>query len=319
MKKDKKNLRIAFMGTPEFSVHILEALLQNNYPVVAAFTQEDKIAGRKKILKKSPVKIFCEQNGIPTFTPKKLDDESVRILRDKQVDLIILVAYGKILPKNILETPPLGAINIHPSLLPKFRGPSPVQNALLHGEKITGSTIMLMDAGVDTGDILSQKEISIDDQETYVELKKKLAFFSADLLVGTLDDFLEGKITPQKQDSSKASYCKLIKREDGQISWSEDSKTIFNKFRAFFGWPGIYTLWRNNGEIKRIKLNKISCAEGEFADRKIGEAFLYNDSVCVKCGVGAIAIHEMQLEGKMNMSSANFINGYKNFIGAILG
>jgi methionyl-tRNA formyltransferase len=318
MKKDKKNLKIAFMGTPDFSVHILESLLQNKYSIVAAFSQEDKIVGRKKIIKKSPVKIFCEENEIPIFTPKKMDKETVQILRDKQADLIILVAYGKILPKIVLETPPLGAINIHPSLLPKFRGPSPVQNALLEGEKITGSTIMLMDEGVDTGDILRQKKIPIDDQETYIELKKKLAPFSADLLAETLDDFLEGKIIPQKQDSSKASYCRLIKREDGKINWNENGKSIFNRFRAFFGWPGIYALWNSGGIAKRIKLNRISLIEGDFTDKKIGETFLHDDFLCVKCGAGAIAIHEMQLEGKVNMPSTSFINGYKNFLGAIL-
>lgn len=318
MEKGIRNPRIAFMGTPEFSVDILDALLKNNYQVVAAFTQEDKIVGRKKILQKSPVKIFCEQNRIPVFTPKKLDEESVKILKDNGIDLIVLVAYGKILPKIVLETPALGAINIHPSLLPKFRGPSPVQNALLEGEKMTGSTIMLMDAGVDTGDILSQKTLPVIVGENYIELKKRLAVFSADLLVETLKDFLEGKITPQKQDSTKASYCKLIKREDGKIDWNEKAETIFNKYRAFFGWPGIFAIWNHNGEAKRIKLNRISFTKENFEDKKIGEVFLHDDSVLVKCGLGAVRVQEMQIEGKNNMPSKNFVNGYKDFIGTVL-
>lgn len=318
MGKNKKNLRIAFMGTPAFSVVILEALLKNGYPVVAAFSQGDKPVGRKKVREKSPVKIFCESRNIPVFTPEKINAATIKILQDFRIDLVILVAYGKILPQDFLATPALGAINVHPSLLPKFRGPSPVQNALLAGEKITGSTIMLMDAGVDTGDILSQQELSIAENETYPELKQRLATFSSRLLVETLADFLQDKIIPQKQDVSQASYCKLIKREDGQIDWHEDGTTIFNKFRAFFGWPGIYALWENAGSIKRIKLHKIQYLEGDFSAYQVGEVFCSGNLPCVKAGTGAILIQQMQLEGKAEMPAGNFINGYKNFIGSIL-
>lgn len=318
MVKNKKELRIAFMGTPAFSVVILEALLKNNFPIFLAFTQEDKIVGRKKILEKSPVKLFCEKKNIPVFTPKKIDADVVQCLRDYKVNLVILVAYGKILPPAFLDTPALGAINVHPSLLPKFRGPSPVQNALLHGEKITGSTIMLMNAGVDTGDILSQKEFFIEDAETYPNLKQRLATFSAQLLVETLDSFLQDKIIPRKQDSSQASYCQLIRREDGQIDWHDAGIVIFNRFRAFSGWPGVYALWENEKSPKRIKLTKISYLAGDFSAYQIGEVFRNGDLPCVKAGVGAIAIHQMQLEGKSAIPASSFINGYKNFIGSIL-
>jgi methionyl-tRNA formyltransferase len=318
MQKNKENLRLAFMGTPEFSVVILESLLENGYPVVAAFSRTDKVIGRKKILEKTPVKICCEKNNIPVFTPEKIDAEALKVLIDFKIDLIILVAYGKILPKTFLDMPALGAINVHASLLPKYRGPSPVQNALLAGEKITGSTIMQMDAGIDTGDILRQKEFPIRDGEDYPALKKRMSHFSADLLIETLEYLLQGKVTPQKQDASLASYCQLIRREDGLIDWREDGRAIFNRSKAFSGWPGIYTFWENGGGKRRIKLNRISFVEGDFAERQIGEVFVENKLPCIKAGTGAIAIHEMQLEGKSNMSGANFLNGYKNFIGSII-
>ncbi len=318
MQKKKENLRIAFMGTPAFSVVILEALVKNNYPIVLAFSQDDKAVGRKKILEKTPVKIFCEKENIPVFTPQKIDAEAMDLLQQFEIDLVILVAYGKILPAAFLATPPLGAINIHPSLLPKFRGPSPIQNALLNGETVTGSTVMLMDAGVDTGDILRQKELAIDTAETYVELSRRLADFSAALLLETLADFLQNQIVPQKQDATQASYCKLIRREDGQIRWSEDGKTIYNRFRALAGWPGIYTIWENQGQSKRIKLHEISYLAGDFSLYQNGEAFLQENALCVKADTGAIVIHQLQLEGKTSVTATQFLNGYKNFIGIIL-
>jgi methionyl-tRNA formyltransferase len=318
MNNNKEELRIAFMGTPAFSVTILEALKKNGYNIAMAFSQDDKAVGRKKVIEKTPVKIFCEQENIPIFTPKKIDAQAIKLLRQFEIDLIILVAYGKILPPDFLAVPPLGAINIHPSLLPKFRGPSPIQNALLEGDAITGSTIMLMDAGVDTGDILRQKEITISAQETYLELSAELASFSAALLLETLDDFLQNKILPQKQDTTQASYCKMIRREDGQISWLENGQTIFNKFRALAGWPGVHTLWEDGEQIKRIKLHQISYLEGDFLNRSIGETFLQDQKLCVKAGTGAIAIHQLQLEGKASIATNDFLNGYKNFIGIIL-
>lgn len=318
MQKQKENLRIAFMGTPAFSVTILEALVENDYHVALAFSQDDKAVGRKKIIEKTPVKIFCEQKNIPIFTPQKIDVEAVALLQQFKIDLVILVAYGKILPQAFLEIPPLGAINIHPSLLPKFRGPSPIQNALLEGELVTGSTIMLMDAGVDTGDILRQKKISINPQETYIELSQKLAIFSSTLLLETMVDFLQGQIVPQKQDATQASYCKLIRRNDGQIHWQESGEAIFNKFRALAGWPGIYTLWEDGGQSRRIKLHSIGYVAGDFSSYRNGETFLQESALCVKTGTGAIAIHQLQLEGKTTMAAAKFLNGYKNFIGITL-
>ncbi|MDP1884434.1 MAG: methionyl-tRNA formyltransferase [Candidatus Moranbacteria bacterium] len=319
MPENKKNLRVVFMGTPEFSATILTALIDDGYGIVGVFTQSDKKVGRKQILEKSPVRIVAEKNGIPVFTPAKLHAEAVEELRSLKPDLIILVAYGKILPQAVLDLPRLGAINIHPSLLPKFRGPSPIQNALLAGEKITGTTIMLMDAGIDTGDILRQKEIAINPDETYVELAEKLSGFSAELLLETLDGFLAGKIVPQKQDGTSASYCKLIKKTDGQIDWEDTAKNIYNKYRAFAAWPGIFTSWNADGQAKRIQLKKITLIGDDPADRRQpGEIFRQDNSIHVRTADGAIGLAEIQLEGKPAVKAVDFINGYKNFIGSKL-
>lgn len=318
MTEDKKNLRVVFMGTPEFSAEILAALIAGGYGIVGVFTQSDKKVGRKRILEKSPVRVAAEKNGIPVFTPAKLHAEAVEELRSLKPDLIILVAYGKILPQAVLDLPRLGAINIHPSLLPKFRGPSPIQNALLNGEKMTGTTIMLMDAGIDTGDILRQKEIAIGPDETYVGLAGKLAGFSAGLLLETLDGFLAGKIVPQKQDGASASYCRLIGKDDGRIDWNGSAENIYDKYRAFASWPGVFTYWETDGQSKRLKLNRLSLAAGDSTALRSGTVFQRDGAVCVQTADGAVKLEEIQLEGKPPVSAGDFINGYKNFIGSRL-
>lgn len=302
------------MGTPSLSAEIFESLLEAGYNIVSVYSQPDKKVGRKQILEKTPVKLLAEKNNIPVYEPRKFDESAIELLRAQNPDLIILVAFGKILPKAALEIPRLGAINIHPSLLPKYRGPSPIQNALLNGEKITGTTVMLMDADVDTGDILAQQEISIDPDETYPELEKKLADLSSKLLLNTLPDWIRGKITPQTQNDSLASFCKLIQKADGKINWNAAAESIYNQYRAFFGWPGIFTLWNQ----KRLKLNKIRLASDSFEGYKIGEVFQINDIIYVKAKTGAIILEEIQLEGKPNTQAIHFLNGYPNFVGSIL-
>ena len=314
MPENKNNPRVIFMGTPHFSAEILLVLLDHKYNICAAFTQPDKKVGRKQILEKSPVKVLAEKNDIPVFTPNKLDQEAVAIAKNLNPDLIILVAYGKILPQAFLDLPKTGAVNIHPSLLPKFRGPSPIQNALLEGEKITGTTIMLMDAGMDTGDILKQESIEILPDETYFELEEKLIRLSSRLLLEVLPELIDQKIIPQKQDGAKATYCRMIAKNDGQLDWRASSEMIYNKYRAFASWPGIFTYWNS----KRLKLNMISLAPKEVSQHDIGEVFKINDALYVQAGNGAIELKEVQLEGKPNMQISDFVNGQKNFIGSIL-
>lgn len=314
MSENKNNLRILFMGTPHFSAEILSALLDHKYGICAVFTQPDKKVGRKQILEKSPVKILAEKNNIPVFTPHRLDQEAIAKAKNLNPDLIILVAYGKILSQAFLDLPSRGAVNIHPSLLPKFRGPSPIQNALLEDEKITGTTIMLMDAGMDTGDILKQETVEISPNETYFELEEKLIQLSSRLLMEVLLELIDQKIVPQKQEGEKATYCKMIAKNDGQIDWHDPAEMIYNKYRAFAKWPGIFTFWNS----KRLKLNKISPTSIETSAHQPGEIFEYTDGVCVQAGRGAIKIEEVQLESKPNMKISDFVNGQKKFIGSIL-
>jgi methionyl-tRNA formyltransferase len=314
MPEKKENLRVIFMGTPDISANILEALLQDSYNIISVYTQPDKKVGRKQVIQKTPVKILAEKNNIPVYDPRKLDEITITQLREQKPDLIILIAYGKILPPAFLDAPSLGAVNIHPSLLPKFRGPSPIQNALLTGEKITGTTIMLMDAGMDTGEILKQAEIEITSTELYAELEKKLTQLSIEILLETLPKWLNGEIMPQKQDDSMATYCKMIRKADGQINWNDSAQVLYNKYRAFSAWPGIFTLWND----KRLKLSNIKFVANNSASHKTGEVFEVDNIIYVQTNSGVIELAEVQLEGKPNTKIVDFVNGHKDFIGSIL-
>lgn len=311
----KQKNKIIFFGTSEFSEVILNSLIKTGYDIAGVFTRPDQKIGRRQEWQKTPVKILAKKNNIPVFDPKKLDETAIKQIKDLSPDLIILVAYGKIIPQSVLDSPKFGAINVHPSLLPKLRGPSPIQNSLLAGEKETGTTIMLMDAGIDTGDILSQKRISVGQDETFPELSQKLAGKSAKLLLETIPLWIEGKIKPQKQNNEAATFCQLIKKEDGKINWHESAQSVYNEYKAFYSWPGIFTVW--NG--KRIKLNKIILAKDKSGKKQpAGKVFKLNDGLAIQTRKGAIILEELQLEGKPNVKAADFINGYKNFIGSIL-
>jgi methionyl-tRNA formyltransferase len=211
-------------------------------------------------------------------------------------------------------------INIHPSLLPKFRGPSPIQNALLNGETETGTTLMLIDGGIDTGNILKRVKTEINRDENAQMLSDRLASLSADLLLETLPLWIEGKIESSKQMDSEATLCQLIERNDGRIIWTDEAESIHNRFRALSSWPGIFTFWENEGEVKRIKLNKISFLK-ENPDKikhHLGEVFQFGEKIGVQTILGIVILEEIQPEGKENMKIADFINGYQNFLGSIL-
>jgi methionyl-tRNA formyltransferase len=320
MANDKTiKIRTVFMGTSEFSESVLSSLLENQYNIVSVYTRPDKKVGRKQEIQKSPVKIIAEKNNLPIFEPKKFDEAVISELKKQKPDLIVVVAYGKILPKAVLEIPGFGAINIHASLLPKYRGPSPIQNSILNGEEKTGTTIMLMDKDVDTGDILSQQETAIGKNETSFDLFKRLSRISAELLLKTVPLWVERKISPTKQDGAKATLCQLIEREDGKIQWTDEAESIYNRWRAFFPWPGIYTFWEHNGVLKRIKLNKIDRLKNNpEVKHHIGEVFQIGDKFGVQTVSGIVTLEEVQLEGKDNLLIDDFINGYPNFIGSIL-
>ena len=312
MKKDLQKIKIIFMGTPEFSKTILESLLENKYNIISVYTQGDKKVGRKRELQKSPVKILAEKNNIPVFTPEKLKAE-VENIQNQNPDLIIVAAYGKIIPQEILDIPKYNAINIHPSLLPKYRGASPIQNTLLNGDEMTGTTIMLMSKEVDAGDILKQITIDIDLNDKLPELSEMLAEKSAELLLETLPDWINNKIEPQKQDPQKATFCQMLNKDDGKINWDESVEKIFNRFRAFYPWPGVFTFW--NGQ--RIKLNKIRLGEVSSHAESCGKIFETDEGIAVQTKNGIIILEEIQLEGKNNVIAKNFANGYPDFIGSI--
>lgn len=321
MGKEKKSikLRVIFMGTSQFADQILSSMIEAGLNVISVYTKPDKKSGRDREMKKSAAKLLAEKNNIPVFQPEKLNEESIQEISSQKPDLIVVAAYGKIIPKAILDIPGFGVINIHPSLLPKFRGPSPIQNAILSGETKTGTTIMLMDEGVDTGDILKQAELEIGKDETNQELSIRLADLSGKLLLEVLPLWIERKIEPAKQDNSQATLCQLIEREDGKIIWANEAESIYNLYRALIPWPGTFTFWEINGTFKRIKLNKINFSREKISEKHhIGEVFQIEGKVAVQAMLGVIFLEEVQLEGKENIKIEDFVNGYKDFVGSIL-
>jgi len=318
-KQDSIKLRTIFMGTSSFSESILKSLIDAQYNIISVYTQKDKKVGRKQELQKSAVKILAEKNHIPVYEPVRFNDEVIDEAKKQKPDIMIVAAYGKILPKAILELPGFGAINVHTSLLPKYRGPSPIQNAILNGEKETGATIMLMDEGIDTGAILAQEKIDINENDTTQSLSEKLAQISSDLLLEIIPLVAKRKINPQSQDNNLATLCQLIERSDGKIMWSDEAESIYNRYRAFSPWPGIYAFWENGDAIKRIKFKKISLAKNNPQTQyHIGEVFQIGENYGVQTALGAIILHEIQIEGKDPADIKAFANGYPNFVGSIL-
>lgn len=318
MEKNTK-LRIVYFGTSLFSKKILETLIENSYNVVAVFTRPDLPQGRDMAIEKSPAKILAEEKKIPVYKPSKLDEKAVAEIKNLKPDIIILAAYGKLLPRTILDIPGFGCLNVHASLLPKYRGPSPIQNALLNGETETGATIIQMNKGIDTGDILAAKKVAITPEDNAETLEKKVAEAGAALLIETLLPWIERKIEPLKQNDAEASVCQLIEREDGRIIWENEAEKIYNMYRAFYPWPGIFTYWNRGGRLERIKLNKISIQKNDPETKyDVGKIFQLGDKIGVQCLKGVIIIDELQPEGKKSMPIGDFINGRPEFIGGNL-
>src|SRR3989338_4843982 len=318
-----KNLKLIFLGTPDFAVPFLQALIDNKMRPVLLVSQPDEPVGRKQELKSPPVKVLAQKFSIPLSQPNTKAG-LLKILKENQPDVCVLVAYGKIINEEALKIPKFGFVNVHPSLLPKYRGPSPVQTAILNGDKITGATIMLIDQKIDHGPILSQEKIEILPTDNNQTLHNRIAKISAGLLVESLTKYLKGGLEPKPQDDSKATFTKVIQRSDGQVDWSKSAEQINHQFRAFYPWPGIFSHWGR----KRLKIADLSVLEGDFSlpaesrrekagpNLKPGEVFLgQNNSLAVRCGQGAIRLERVQLEGKKEMSGEEFLRGYKNIIG----
>ncbi len=303
------------MGTPEFAVPSLNALINAGHKILAVFTQPDKPVGRKQIITPSPVKVFAFQHNIPVHQPTKLRDEAARAELEplfKQADAGIVAAYGKLLPEWTLEAPRLGCINVHSSILPKYRGAAPINWAIVNGETETGVTIMQMDEGLDTGAILLQGKLVIGADERTPELTARLAELGAGLLVETLAKLERGAITPQPQNNKEATYAQILKREDGLVDWNLSATQIRNRMRGFTPFPGCYTML---GEQKLEIVN----AQAEAAEQALEPGTICEvnkTDFAVACGANSkLKITEVQPAGKKPMSARDFLNGAKLQVG----
>ena len=309
---------IVFMGTSEFAVPVLESLVDSAYHLAAVYTQLDKPAGRGKQITSPPVKDLALKYGIPVLQSNTLmSGEAMNELAGFEPDLIVVAALGQILPGEVLSLPRFACLNVHPSLLPRHRGPSPVANALLCGDQVTGVTIMLMDVGMDSGPILAQREIGISLTDTTGILTPRLAHTGAGLLLDVLPRWLASELEPQAQDERQATYSKLISKEDGEIDWSLSAVELWRQVRAYDPWPGSYTWWKG----RRLKLYEVS-PFGEVRKGQVGEVLPLPETpfkVGVVTGRGILGLAQVQLEGKRKMRGEEFILGQRNFVGSILG
>ncbi|MFA6391299.1 MAG: methionyl-tRNA formyltransferase [Patescibacteria group bacterium] len=307
--------RVAFFGTPDFAVPALQALLSMpEIDMVTAVTQPDKPVGRKQELTAPPVKKLSEKYNLPVCQPERIKSTKFdQCLSDLELDVAIVVAYGKIIPEKVLDMPKHGWLNIHGSLLPKFRGASPIQAAILNGETETGVTLMKIDAGLDTGAIIKQKIIPISNEDNFESLHDKLALLGADILKDSLIDYLNEKLKPIPQDDSIATKTAIIKKEDGRIDWTKDAQQIARQIRAYYPWPGSFC--KHDRKTLKIHSADISDAKIQLDPGKIS----YTDnSILIGSGKGNLKILKLQLEGKRLQTANEFINGNPDFKNAQL-
>jgi len=299
-------MNIVYMGTPEFSVGPLRELVKH-YNVSLVVTQPDRKVGRKQEIKYSPVKEFALENNIEVFQPEKIREDYQKVL-DKKPDLIITCAYGQIIPKEILDYPKYKCINIHASLLPKYRGGAPIHHAIINGDEYTGITIMYMDEAMDSGDILYQEKIKIEENDNVGTMFNKLSDLGSKMIIDFLPKFLNGEITPIKQNADEVTYAYNISKEDEKIDFNNNSKDIFNKIRGLNPFPVSYTLL----DDKRVKLYASRIGSSN-KNGEIGEIIhIYEDGIGIKTKDGEIIITELQFEGKKKTLAKEYINGLQN-------
>ncbi|MBU0646590.1 methionyl-tRNA formyltransferase [Patescibacteria group bacterium] len=312
-------MKVIFLGTPEFAAPFLQELINDpEIEVAAAVCQPDKPVGRKGELTPGAVKVLAQKNGIEVHQPASLKtNEALVELSAIDADFFVVVAYGKIIPKQILDLPKYGCVNVHPSMLPKYRGPSPIQWAIAQGDAETGISIMLLDEGMDTGPILAFEGISIDGEETYETLVDKIHARGPKLLSETLKRLIKGEISPVPQSTQGASISKLLSREDGRIDWTKTMGEIDRRWRAYQPWPGAWSVWNKNGQVARLKILKMAPTDFE-ADLPPGTVAIKNNRLYVDCSDGTLELLEIQPEGKGRMSIPEFLNGYSEINGAVL-
>lgn len=300
--------RIVFMGSPEFAVPTLRLLAQN-YPVIGVVTQPDRPAGRGQALTPPPVKLLAIELGIALIQPPRLrQPEAMEQLRRWSPDLIVVAAFGQILRPEVLDLPPLGCLNVHASLLPRWRGAAPISAAILAGDALTGVTIMRMDAGVDTGPILSQRTEAIRPDDTTATLSQRLAMLGAELLIETLPGYLSGEIRPQPQDDALATYAPMLKKEDGMLDFGRSAVELERRVRAFQPWPGAYMEW-SNGPLKVLK----AAVDEAPQIASPGQRLVHHGLPAVQTAHGLLLLEEVQPAGKKPMSGKAFLQGARNW------
>ncbi len=305
-------MNIVFMGTPDFSVPCLQALLDAGYPVTGVFTQPDKPKGRGYQLAPPPVKEFALTQNLPVFQPKTMRDaETLEQLKGCNPDLIVVVAYGKLLPKEVLDLPRLGCINVHASLLPKYRGAGPVQWSIINGEEETGVTTMYMAEALDTGDMLESASLKIGENETADELMERLSHLGAELLISTVKKAEEGTLKPVPQDEALSTYVSMLDKEMARLDFNKPAREVHNLIRGLSSWPCAYTFYQGKRlKVYHSKLSPMSGQPGELLDAK---------RFIVACRDGAVEFETVQYEGGKRMSGADFLRGKKPGDHEILG
>ena len=307
-------MKIIFFGSSEFAIPALNELVQNDYEILVVVTQPDKPIGRDRILSPTPLAVFASARGIEILKPETLKDE---FFFDKfkalSPDLCVVAAYGKIIPKKYLEIPKYGFVNIHPSLLPKYRGPSPIQTAIMNGETETGVTIMLVDAEMDHGPIIAVKKHQIPSGAYFPEIHDELAKLGAKLMIKALPKYISGAYKPQEQDHSQATVTKMLARKDGRVNWQMPADKIYNQISALNPEPGTWTTW--NGQILNIK--KARYLKHNLSGEK-GTVKRFENDIAVACDGSILILEIIQLAGKKEMTAKDFLNGHSDFLGSRL-
>ena len=299
-------MRIVYMGTPDFAVPTLESLIKGGHEVIAVVTQPDKPKGRGKAVQMTPVKEKALEYEIPVYQPLKArDPEFVAVLKELDPDAIVVVAFGQLLPKTVLEIPKYGCINVHASLLPKYRGAAPIQWAVIDGEEVSGVTTMLMDEGLDTGDMLEKIEYVLDRNETGGSLFDKLSEMGGELILSTLEKIENGTITRTPQGEASTGYAKMLNKSMGEIDWSMDAVKIERLIRGLNPWPSAYSVLKG----KTVKIWSAEVVEGEVTGTP-GRLTVSKDTLMVETGKDYLSIKELQLEGKKRMDNAAFLRGF---------
>ena len=328
-------MKIVFFGTSNVALPVLEAL-SKKHEIAAVVTMPDAPVGRSQVLTESPVSVLAKEMNLKILKPLKVKNNDVfkLELQNFTADIFVVVSYGQILPEDVINMPKFKTVNVHFSLLPKYRGPSPIQSTILNGETETGTSIFILDQQVDHGPLLAQKKMVVDPDDNSLSLSQKLAFMSADLIIPTLDGYVSGLVVPQPQDETQATHTEIIDKAHGKIDWQKTASEIYNQFRAFFPWPGVWTRWDNrilkltDCTIHRINgldesTPTLGLSHGRSPDQSVGAVAYRNGQVLdggvVACGQNTfLQINTLQLEGKKETKILDFLNGYKEFIGSVL-